>query len=192
MSELNHEARFPEPDPVPSSTPERIPSGDWAAFAATVALVPFLQALAQTFGNRLANGAGPWTRLRTRRFLRRQIRNGGDDSRHAPTRESRRTHLVLTHESGARVLLDVKTPPEALEQLTTVEFSGLLPDAIIVASAIWNGEQWCVTVYYREGSGEDLRVRVHLWDAERCEWMDAETATRNHQAPSSSDERDGS
>jgi hypothetical protein len=136
------------------------------AAVATAAFVPFVQAMAQAFGTRLANNIGPWTRVRLRRFMRRQTRESlrGWVPRGAPVAPG----LVLNHESGARILLDAHTPPTALSQLTSMDFGRL--EGGSATTVQWNGSQWRASLVTLDG-GAFASLDL-LWDAGQREWTD--------------------
>ncbi|MFF3617404.1 hypothetical protein [Streptomyces sp. NPDC002580] len=145
--------------------------GDLAVWAvATVALAPFLQAVATVVGTRAGERLDDATRTRLRRLLRRRI----------PPRPDNRASMLLTSISGkTRIQVDVAMPEGALPLLLTMTLDQLEAGSNTQALVRWTQAGWLATVS-RSQQLEDL-----IWNAERQEWTPTVLPVRELRRPDS-------
>ncbi|GAB2890102.1 hypothetical protein GCM10027074_68050 [Streptomyces deserti] len=133
-------------------------SVNWQTVMVTMALTPFVQALASTFGTNLAGAIDRTTRSAARRFMRRQVASAASHSQPAG-------QVMLTLEgNGVRVHISEDTPAEALGQLTAVDFAsleGFSEDSPLIS---WYGDAWCA-----RGDRGGAPV-VSAWDPATGRW----------------------
>jgi hypothetical protein len=130
------------------------------AWATTMAAAPFLQSVASHFGSRLAGAIDNGTRSALRRFLFRQIPEGGG----APV-----PSVVLTSEHGWCVTVRNDLPAEAIGQLLALHDTNA-PDIVIdlamPARLTWDNGRWLLAG--RSASG----VAIYRWDAQSDSWAE--------------------
>ncbi|MER7205122.1 MULTISPECIES: hypothetical protein [unclassified Streptomyces] len=130
------------------------------AWAATMAAAPFLQSVASHFGSRLAGAIDNGTRSALRRFLFRQIPEGGG----APVRS-----VVLTSEHGWSVTVRDDLPAEAIAQLLALHDADA-PDIVIddamPARLTWDLGRWLLAGHSTSG------VAIYRWDAQSNSWAE--------------------
>ncbi|GAA0479656.1 hypothetical protein [Streptomyces olivaceiscleroticus] len=127
--------------------------------AVTMAVTPFLQAVAAHFGTKLAGAIDDGTRAAVRRFLRRESGRRAE----VPQAESPRP-LGLRTEQGWHVVIPVDIPAEALPQLDVV---GLAPPPLApepTPCIQWIGNAWHVM-----GAQDGVTV-LWRWDAATGRW----------------------
>ncbi|MFC5720362.1 hypothetical protein ACFP1Z_09330 [Streptomyces gamaensis] len=151
---------------------------NWETVAATVALVPFIQALASTFGEKLAGAIGDATRASLRRFIRQHT--GSNQAEDSP---SRPISLVLDGHD-VKVEISEDTPAEAMAQLLKMDFATLLasPSFDFVREISWSGGvAWCAV-----GAKDYIPVSA-AWDAEQGRWNGIESADGPPSSPGTPD-----
>ncbi|MGI5467575.1 hypothetical protein [Streptomyces sp. CA-132043] len=135
--------------------------GDLVATAAlTMAVTPFLQAIATHFGSKLAGAVDDGTRAAVRRFLRRE---SGQRANGAQPESARPISLRTQH--GWHVVIPVEIPAEALAQLQDVEFAvppQLAPEPIPCIQ--WIGNAWHVM------GAHDGATVLWRWDTAAGRW----------------------
>ncbi|WP_030610610.1 hypothetical protein [Streptomyces sclerotialus] len=156
----------PQPAPQQSATetygyPPPGGMGDMlTTVAVTMAVTPFLQAVAAHFGNRLAGAVDEGTRAAVRRFLRRESgRRTGD------LRSESDGPIDLRNEHGWHVVIPVEVPAEALPQLFALQSA---PSPYLAAEPTpciqWIGDAWHVM-----GARDGVTV-LWRWDAAEGRW----------------------
>lgn len=128
--------------------------------AVTMAVTPFLQAVAAHFGSKLAGAVDEGTRAAVRRFLRRESgrRSGGLGS------ESDRP-IDLRNDLGWHVVIPVALPAEALPQLVALQNAPspyLAPEPTPCIQ--WIGNAWHVM------GARDGTTVLWRWDAAAGHW----------------------
>ncbi|MFJ9852617.1 hypothetical protein [Streptomyces sp. NPDC101150] len=118
---------------------------DWGTVTVTMALAPFVQAVASSFGSKLAGTIDAVTRTVVARFLRRQ---GAQ-----PSLSRRRVEITLTADSGARILFSDGVPAEALAQLVAMDLGALGELGDSPATVTWD-RAWCAAL---SNGGTELR-----------------------------------
>lgn len=104
---------------------------DWGTVTVTMALAPFVQAVASSFGTRLAGAIDAVTRTAVTRFLRRQ------GSQRSLGR--RWVAFTLTADTGAQVHFSESLPAEALAQLVSIDLGALSELGDSPATVTWEG-----------------------------------------------------
>jgi len=136
--------------------------GQIPALIATMALAPFLGAVATHFGNRLAGATDEATRTALRRFLRRGLPDAAANAAvsHGP--------IVLQSEQGWSVLIHEDLPAEAIGQLLALHAApvpNLARDESDTPQLVWDGSRWLLAGWATGGGPSLLR-----WDAELGNW----------------------
>ncbi|MFJ4627031.1 hypothetical protein [Streptomyces sp. NPDC088847] len=144
----------------------------WEAIVASMAAVPFLQALATHFGNRFATAVDEGTRKAVRRFLRRQVDEHGVSrlvTRASGSSGPRQIHLQTEH--GWTVVFDDDLTAEGLAQLVDlcqtappVPADELSPGTPAVIYR--HRDHWATTGV----SAREAAFFVFEWDAEAKRW----------------------
>lgn len=143
----------------------------WEVVVASMAAVPFLQAVATHLGNRFATAVDERATKIVRRFLRGQVDEHGV-RRSAPRSSSpsgpRQIHLQTEH--GWTVAFDDDLPAEGLAQLfelcrtaPPVPADELSPG--IRGAIYWHGDHWATTGLHANGD-----PFVFAWDSEAKRW----------------------
>ncbi|QDQ10866.1 hypothetical protein [Streptomyces spectabilis] len=135
----------------------------WPELLVGVSLAPFLQAVAGAYGDRLAGRLGPWTRRGVRRLIRREVRAHGRE----PQGGAPGPVLELVDEHGVRVLLDARTPAEAVAQLLHLERGELGAVYDRPPHVVWSGD---AEQRWRAQGTRDGAAYYSAWDPERRCW----------------------
>ncbi|WP_458247149.1 hypothetical protein [Streptomyces sp. MAI_2237] len=143
----------------------------WEVIVASLAAVPFLQAISTHLGNRLATAVDERTTKIVRRFLRRQVDEHGvrgSAPRSLSPSGPRQIHLRTEH--GWTVAFNDDLPAEGLVQLfdlcraaPPVPADELAPGTR--GAIYWHGNHWATT-----GVRENWDPFVFAWDSEAKRW----------------------
>jgi hypothetical protein len=134
---------------------------DWQTVTVTMALVPFVQAFASSFGAKLAGTIDTATRSAVRRFLRRQA---DEEAPQARTAIRRRIALLATP-GGTKVVFSDDVPVEALVQVPAMSFSELEEPEGRPVVVSWLSNAWRAHTYTRR------TVIESIWDPEAEQWV---------------------
>ncbi|OSY42592.1 Serine/threonine-protein kinase PknB [Streptomyces platensis] len=145
-------------DPGVGSAGFPVGSIDWQTVMVTMALAPFVQALASSFGTKLAGAIDHATRSAVRRFVRGQGESAAVDA------QSAGQVMLLLEEHGVRVHLFEGTPAEALGQLPAVNFAQLEGFSESCPVVSWFEDAWCAR---GDRGGSPL---VSAWDPAAGRW----------------------
>jgi hypothetical protein len=143
-----------------SISPPSVPSAV-STVVATLALAPFVQAIASTLGARVATKLDEVTRSALRRFFQRQL----EEAR--PGRRTARTDLeLLVKGDGVSLRISRSTPPALMSQLPTIDFDALRGSQETNLEVSYSGIEW------RAFGTRDSRPFTSTWDSANGQWRD--------------------